>query len=59
MMMSIKEAIERKEEERRLLNAQAQRIKEDRAYGIRLAQQAGILDENEELTSHYKQEDER
>ena len=41
-------------DELEILQAQAQRIRKNPALGVELAQKAGILNKNGELTEHYK-----
>jgi len=43
-----------REEELEVLKARNERIRLDPAYGIRLLQQAGIVDENGQLTEKYR-----
>jgi hypothetical protein len=43
-----------REEEMRLIAAHAEKIKKDRAYALRLMQEAGILDKDGQITDYYK-----
>lgn len=43
-------------EEQKVLSAQAQKFRKNPALGIKLAQQAGILDKQGRLTSRYKRQ---
>jgi hypothetical protein len=44
-------------EEMEILKLLGERIRSDRAFGLAIAQRAGILDENGELTEYYRQKE--
>lgn len=41
-------------DEKKALDAQSEKVKKDRAYGIEVAKRAGILDKNGQLSGYYK-----
>lgn len=42
-------------EEMRILNELSEKIKKDPSIGIKIARDAGIIDENGKLTEYYRQ----